>query len=62
MSTMKTEIVRARIEPEIKADAEQVLEQIGMSMADAIRLFVTQVARRQEFPIELRVTARKPQD
>ncbi|WP_426415362.1 type II toxin-antitoxin system RelB/DinJ family antitoxin [Aestuariirhabdus sp. LZHN29] len=58
MSTIKTEIVRARIEPDIKAEAEQVLQQIGMSMADAIRLFVTQIARRQEFPVELRVTSR----
>ncbi len=59
MSAMKTEIVRARIEPEIKQEAEEVLEQIGMSMADAIRLFVTQIARRKEFPVELKVTGNK---
>lgn len=51
----KAEIVRARIAPEIKHNAEQVLASIGMSMSDAIRIFLNQVATRQEFPLELKV-------
>lgn len=51
---MKTEIVRARIEPGIKAKSEEVLAEIGMSQSDAIRLFLTQIAIRGEFPIELK--------
>ena len=46
-------MVRARIEPEIKERAEAVLEKLGMSTADAIRIFLTQVALRQAFPVEL---------
>jgi len=55
---MKTEIVRARIEPDIKAKSEAVLAEIGMSQSDAIRLFLTQIAIREEFPIELKSPGR----
>lgn len=55
---MKTEIVRARIEPDIKAKSEAVLAEIGMSQSDAIRLFLTQIAIRKEFPIELKSPGR----
>ena len=53
MPQVKNEVVRARVEPELKHSAEQVLNNIGMSMTEAIRLFLTQVSLRQEFPIEL---------
>lgn len=54
MQANKAEIVRVRISPEIKHSAEQVLASLGMSMSDAIRIFVSQVAIRQSFPVELR--------
>ena len=54
MHTQKAEIVRARIAPDIKHNAEQVLASLGISMSDAIRIFVSQVAIRQSFPIELK--------
>ena len=54
MPQVKNEVVRARIEPELKQSAEQVLNRLGMSMTEAIRLFLTQVSLRQEFPIELK--------
>ena len=54
MQVSKAEIVRARIAPEIKHSAELVLASLGMSMSDAIRIFVSQVAIRQSFPVELR--------
>lgn len=53
MTPVKSDMVRARIEPAIKERAEAVLERLGMSTADAIRIFLTQVALRQSFPIEL---------
>ena len=53
MSIIKSDMVRARIEPEIKERAEAVLEKLGMSTADAIRIFLTQEALRQAFPVEL---------
>lgn len=54
MHTHKADIVRARIAPEIKHNAEQVLASLGMSMSDAIRIFISQVAIRQSFPLELK--------
>ena len=54
MTTLKNDVVRARISHELKQNAEQVLTEIGMSMTEAIRLFLTQVSLRQEFPIELK--------
>lgn len=52
--SIKAEIVRARIEPEIKNNAELILASLGMSMADAIRIFLNQVVVRQGFPVELK--------
>ncbi len=50
----KTDMVRARISSQLKHDSEQVLQQLGMNVSDAIRIFLTQVSLRGEFPIELK--------
>ena len=47
--------VRARIDHKVKVQAEAVLKSIGMDTSDAIRLLLSQIATRQEFPLELRV-------
>ena len=52
---MKTEMVRARVSSELKHDSEIVLAQLGMSMSDAIRIFLSQVKLRNEFPVELKI-------
>ena len=57
MAIIKSDMVRARIEPAIKERAEAVLEKLGMSTADAIRLLLTQIALRQAFPLELSLPA-----
>ena len=51
----KTEVVRARIEPELKRNVEQLLEQLGLSTTEAIRLFFRQMELRRglPFPVEL---------
>ncbi|TEU25840.1 type II toxin-antitoxin system RelB/DinJ family antitoxin [Alkanindiges illinoisensis] len=51
----KADVVRARVDGDIKQKAEVVLGSIGLSMSDAIRIFLHQVIVRQEFPLELRV-------
>jgi len=51
----KTEMVRARVSSQLKNDSEQVLQKLGMNVSDAIRIFLTQVSLRNEFPIELKV-------
>jgi DNA-damage-inducible protein J len=42
---MKTEVVRARIEADRKAQAAAVLAASGLEVSDAIRLFFRQVVR-----------------
>lgn len=48
-------IIHARIDQETKTATEFILEKIGMTPTEAIRLFYRQIAIRKEFPIELRV-------
>jgi DNA-damage-inducible protein J len=46
-------IIHARIDPSTKEATEAVLQSIGMSPTEAIRLFYRQIAMRKEFPLEL---------
>jgi len=55
MAIAKNDVVRARIDHQLKNNAEAVLSELGMSMGEAIRLFLTQVSLRHEFPVELKV-------
>lgn len=59
MSTTNSAIVRCRVTPEVKGQAEEILASIGMSTSDAMRLFLKQVVIRGEFPIELKVPNQK---
>lgn len=51
----KTEMIRARMEPELKREAEEVLGELGMSATEAITLFYTQVAMQRGLPFEVRL-------
>ena len=51
----KTAMIRARMEPDLKEEAEAVLAQVGLSPTEAIRLFYRQVTLRQGLPFEVRV-------
>lgn len=55
MTVLKNDVVRARVDSQLKSNAEAVLSEIGMSMGEAIRLFLTQVSLRHEFPVELKI-------
>lgn len=52
---MKTATVRARIEPQLKHDAEQVLMSLGFSFSDAIEIFLRQVKLNRGIPFEIRL-------
>ena len=51
----KTGMIRARISPELKAQAEAILAEIGLSSSDAIRMFYKQVTLRKGLPFEARI-------
>ena len=50
----QTAVIHARIDPATKAAAERILETIGLTPTEAIRLLYRQIAMRGEFPVELR--------
>lgn len=51
---MKDSVVRARIEPQLKEQASQVLEGCGLEMSDAIRLFLRQVVLHGGMPFSIK--------
>jgi DNA-damage-inducible protein J len=52
---VKTADVRARIEPELKEDAQKVLAENGLTISDAVRLFLRQVVRSGGLPFDVRI-------
>lgn len=55
MHMSKTAFIRARIEPNLKHNAEQVLHALGMTPTQAVTLLYTEVARHQHWPFPLKV-------
>lgn len=51
----KTETIRARVEPELKREAEAVLKALGLNASEAITLFYRQVALRRGLPFEIKL-------
>jgi DNA-damage-inducible protein J len=52
---MKTAAVHSRIEPEIKEQAEGILQQLGLSPTEAIRMFYTQITLRNGLPFDVAI-------
>lgn len=52
---VKTTDVRARIEPDLKVSAQRVLAANGLTISDAVRLFLRQVVLSQGIPFEVRI-------
>ena len=51
----KTGMIRARIDPELKIRAEAILETVGLSASDAIRLFYKQITLADGLPFPVKV-------
>lgn len=51
----KTETIRARVEPDLKVQAERVLRELGLSATEAITLFYKQVVLRQGVPFDVSI-------
>ena len=56
----RTSNVFARVEPEIKEQAEQVLNQLGIPMSNAIGLFLRQIIMQRGIPFDLKLPIRTP--
>jgi DNA-damage-inducible protein J len=51
----KSEMIRARVEPELKHEAEAVLDKLGMTPTEAITLFYKQVTLYRGLPFPVRI-------
>lgn len=48
------DLVRARIDSDLKRDATAVLAEMGLTVSDAIRLMLVRVAAERALPFEVR--------
>ncbi len=53
--TTQTSMLHIRIDDDIKVQAAKALTAMGLSMSDAVRLFLHRVVAEQAFPLELKV-------
>ena len=51
----KTATIRARVEPNLKSEVEDILERLGRSASEAIQLLYRQIKLRRRLPFDVRV-------
>ncbi len=56
----RTSNVFARVEPEIKEQAEQVLDRLGIPMSNAVGMFLRQVVLQRGLPFEVKLPQETP--
>lgn len=52
---MKNSVIHARIDPKLKASAETIFNDLGLSTSEAVRLFFRQVELNQGIPFDIRI-------
>lgn len=58
----KTANLYARIEPELKEEAESILAELGIPASNAITMFYRQIILQQGLPFEVKLPTAKPVD
>jgi len=51
----KAAMINTRIEPKLKARAEVILRKVGLTSAEAVRLFYMQVCLHKGLPFEVKI-------
>ena len=51
----KSAMIRARVDPTLKEEAENILDRLGLSATQAITLFYEQVRLQKGLPFEIRL-------
>ena len=54
--------INARIEPALKMKAEAILHKVGLSTAEAIRIFYSQICLQNGLPFEVKIPNKKTRD
>ena len=51
----KAATINTRIEPDLKHQAESILHAVGLSQAEAIRIFYKQICLKKGLPFEVKI-------
>ncbi len=51
----KTEFIRARVDENLKANVEELFNKLGLTMTEAITLFLRQCELNQGLPFEIKI-------
>jgi len=51
----KTATIQARIDPEIKRNAQDILNKLNISMSEAISLYLSQITLHKGIPFEIKI-------
>ena len=51
----KTAIIQARIDPEVKNNAQNILSKLNITMSEAISIFLTQVSLNRGIPFDIKI-------
>ena len=57
----KTGYINARVEKKLKAEAEKVLQNVGVNTSDAVSMFLHQVVLQGGLPFEVRIPNKETQ-
>lgn len=52
----KTDTINIRIEPELKKEVEETLNDLGMNIADAVTIFFKQIVMTESIPFVIKKT------
>ncbi|MBR0366569.1 MAG: type II toxin-antitoxin system RelB/DinJ family antitoxin [Clostridia bacterium] len=56
----KTSNVFARVEPDIKEQAEAILDQLGIPMSNAISMYLRQIVLKRGIPFDMKLPSAVP--
>lgn len=51
----KTEQMRVRVEPEIKTQASEILKELGLTLSDAVSIYLRQVIQHRGLPFDVKI-------
>ena len=56
----RTSNIFARVEPEVKEQAEQVLDRLGIHMSNAVSMFLKQIILQRGIPFDMKLPKNMP--
>lgn len=56
----KTATIFARVDPDVKKQAESILNELGIPMSNAIGIFLKQITIHGGIPFEIKIPSNKP--